>query len=189
MKIIGYSVRSLRPDDDWTTERRDIFLLNPGVALPLSADSNVWAEASPCMVSSLVGPVPLPCWGSVDDLIESTRYSKENNEWALVTILEVSNEDSMHFDGLAAPCFLAGGEYLLGFEVVDNSLNSSLSNCGYTAGEIGELRDKFGEFINSGGLLSTLRSAIDFLHYSKKRLGIENGQFVVAVLSDKPLSV
>ena len=186
--LFAYSLRQdpALQERAWEESRRRQFLLDPGVARPLSVDALVWGAVE------LPGARPDEA-GRADlrELLEAFDALSDPPAGVRVAALSVDEgADDEH-----APWVLGGGvstrpstrEELgwpfLGWDVVESGCLSGLMNFGYCwENELDrELAQRFAPRLNKHGLFDELEVARDFLRANDERVG-EEGPFYVCGL-------
>ena len=159
-----------QPDNDWTQDRRERFLLRLDVRRPLSVDPNVWGLAR--RPANEKSGTPLP-WISVADAVHKYMASADSNAPAVA--IGVVAEDAEEESVLAATTGVDGELVaepdwaFLGFDVADGS-TSGLSNCGYDASEAHILRPVWGPRLNAHGLFIEIADALSFRRLTNDRV-------------------
>lgn len=188
--VYGYSIRRLDIDPDWTKKRRSEFLLCPELEIPKSVDSNVWQEISSQMVETNFGKMPLPQWDDREKMLMACGYRPSMTGLVELTIVVfVDNNElppeyiiSNNIELIENP---AG--HFIGYDVADDGLTSSLSNCGYSAAEIVFAKSNYAEKINKHGLFDDLLVAKSFLEYSSQRMPEHSPFYVYGLFLDKEI--
>ena len=83
-----------QPDNDWTQDRREGFLLRLNVVRPLSVDPNVWGLAQRPADEKAGTPLP---WISIDDALHKFVASADCNATAIAigVVAEDAEEESI----------------------------------------------------------------------------------------------
>jgi len=159
-----------RPDNDWTQDRREHFLLRLDVVRPLSVDPNVWGRAQG--PSNDEAGTPLP-WISVDDVLRehATSAGVLATVVAIGVVAENVEEESALATTTGANTELSPqpGWVFLGFDVADGPI-SGLSDCGYDDGETRLLRPVWGPRLNEHGLFFDMAHALSFRRLTDERV-------------------
>ncbi|MBI5537997.1 MAG: hypothetical protein HY898_35065 [Deltaproteobacteria bacterium] len=160
-----------RPNEHWTKDRREKYLLRPDVVRPLSVDPNVWGRARG--PDGQTSGTPLP-WISVEAVIEGVR-SWAGVDDGVAIVIGVVAEDPQEERTLARSmgtnvelCPQPTWEFL-GFDVAD-STTSGLSNCGYGLGEVDVLRPPWASRLNHHGLFAEITDALSFRRLTDERV-------------------
>ena len=188
--VYGYSIRTLDIDSDWTQKRREEFLLIPDVEVPKSVDSNVWQEISSQMVETNFGKMPLPQWGDREKMLLSCDYRPSMTDMAELTIIVFVDDDEIPPEYIVAndiePIESCAGHFI-GYDIADEGLTSSVSNCGYSEAEIVFAKSNYAEKINKHGLFDDLLVANSFLEYSLRRVPEHSPFYVYGLFLDKEI--
>ncbi|HEY2029809.1 MAG TPA: hypothetical protein VGH20_11435 [Myxococcales bacterium] len=190
--VLGFDAREqfLSPDESWSNDRRNQFLLRPEVVKPLSVDAWVWpsifGKGLP-LAARRPDQVRPPWTGSVaelwDDLAGMDSYIepyRHLNHWR-VAIGMVSDANAATrtlapnamMDGLNRQC--------LGYDVADEYLLSGLSNCGYTPEEREALAATWAPRLNEHHLFDDVDHAFEFSRMTSARV-VEHAPFFVYAL-------
>jgi hypothetical protein len=182
-RLLGFDAREmwLSFESEWSPERRDSFLLRGDLEKPLSTDTTVWPSAFG-LDESLEKPPP---WEAFDLWIDLGRMaasldagwgSRRKAHWVISLTLchGVFRQGDMTMgyptlDPLTMPDSSQNWT-LLGYDVSDGSALSGLSNCGYAADELPELRERWGPHLNQHHLFSDVDQAIEFKRMSDNRV-------------------
>ena len=159
-----------QPDNDWTQDRREEFLLRLNVVRPLSVDPNVWGLAQRPADEKAGTPPP---WISIDDALHKFVASADCNATAIAigVVAEDAEEESILATtaGVDAELVAEPDWVFLGFDVADGS-TSGLSNCGYDASEARILRPLWGPRLNEHGLFVDMADALSFRRLTNERV-------------------
>lgn len=169
--MLGYQLR--QPMNQiaiqWPQERRNHFLLNPGIAFPLSADKAVWPTADDAAMSAAFfedfDPTPFsaPNGLSLFSIRSNTPLPKKEDG-----VLVALSTSQIRASALRAKHFINEQSHnligldLVGFDVCDDYLISGLSNFGLTEHERSSLQKKFGGSLNQFGLFKNIEDAEEF---------------------------
>jgi len=143
--LVGYDAREdwLEFPDPWSAERRQSHLLRQGIVKPLSVDSDAWPS-----VFELVQDLVRPDWtGYVQDLWEDLEALKgavssadslgaRPLSWTAVELVSVTTSKTMlavwqdRVQAVVPPRITDLNARLVGYDVADYFLLSSLTNCG-----------------------------------------------------------
>ena len=172
---VGADVREhpARNNDDWTSDRREKYLLRPDVARPLSVDPNVWSQARAPGAEGRETPL-LP-WISVEAVLQRARSWEAPGDRiviALGVVAEDSQEEADIADGMGAKAELEVRPSwdFLGFDVADGTI-SGLCNCGYDdEDDVADLRRSWGPRLNEHGLFSDRADALAFRRLVDERV-------------------
>jgi hypothetical protein len=179
-RLIGFDARVLGVAD-WDAGRRAQYLLRPETPYPMSVDPAVW----PSIFDKSLRDRPAwtgPFQSLWEDLSELRQYWTGLAAGIQCDLIAVT----VHADGNRLDEFLkahsgydpatgrpvalpnmrpdarANDWQLLGYDVADLWGESGLSNCGYDADTVTELKVKWTSRLNGGHLFSTLGDADDF---------------------------
>ena len=182
---IGFDPR--RPSsswlNEWSPDRRQTYLLQPDLAVPLSVDPMAWPprlihhelerrRPDEILLAdwSLVNPV-----GLVRELaaLDHYRTAATADDLTLAVCLLDPVADPWT-DRLTSwptqPPRPAADWVLLGHDVADDDLTSGLCNCGYTPEEATAARDAWAADLNQHGLFSDPERARAFAHFTNQRV-------------------
>ncbi len=157
---------------DWTTDRREIYLLRKEIQRPISVDRRVWPPVEPAQTPS-VGAFDY--WTDLSALRQALRMAEFNKHTVSLVALVVCTMDEAA-NALLMPCdppFIDKGWRSLGYDIADNGLISGLSNCGFLKEEgddVEEFRREFGPNLNDYGLFDRFDDADEFRIWSNKRM-------------------
>ena len=191
-ELIGFDLREplFQADPRWDSARRSAFLLRTDVPRPLSTDNMVWPSvfdtgqgiglaAAERQRLGLAG-IPTPEWigpnaGLWDNLpgmlAAAAAGGRPLTGTEACTRLAVTwlSEKGLKAGGPVGPYAeptvpgeLSADWQPLGFDVADGSLCSGLSNCGYRAEEIDELRQRWAGRLNAHHLFDEADAALEF---------------------------
>jgi hypothetical protein len=137
--------------ETWTRERRDAYLFRPGALVPLSVDARCWPHSN-----IHPGSLQVDCISTVTTIIGPGGA------------LDASPPND--FAGLLASCEFAG------YDVADEHLLSTLSNCGFQYANSSSLRtrSKWSRRLNLFHLFSDLSDARRFSEFSDGEWSIEH---------------
>ena len=191
-EFLGYDLRVDREQIRlaWTSERRQAFLLNPDIAIPLSVDVACWPSMfdyrgknnpnTPVGRSESISVTPTTFYqdmiGFWPDLAEM-RKALPSQKHGLIVATKVFSKNPL-FDsefwrgtltGFPIPEPDLGTWNLVGFDVADEGRISGLCNCKYEASEASQL-DSWKSKLNEHGLFSMLDEAISFVDVTKLRV-------------------
>lgn len=144
-RLIALETRDIGSHEDpqWTSARRQQYLLRLDCARPLSADTLVW-EAAP------QGP---GCWRIAITVIDNPESSEQHPSWDF-PLSWPEPEPRTEF---------------LGYDVGDAGLLSGLMNCGYDE-EAAELRERFARHLNHHHLFYDRERALHFARLTNERV-------------------
>ena len=187
--LIGYSIRSLQPDADWTQERRENFLIVPTVVLPKSADSNVWSEPVSDSIFTNSGSINANIWVDRQKMLDKTKYMP-TNVGLVELVVYLYQLDSlpdyikyMEAKSNRIPDHLE----FIGYDIADEGICSGLSNCGYTKSDMKFCRENFSSYLNEHGLFNDFGMANQFLSYTNKRVSEHVPFYIYALFLDKKI--
>jgi hypothetical protein len=192
--VLGFSSR-LNPlvrNSHWDDQRRNLYLIRPDIAVPLSVDLLVWPS------------LPDPSDGDSNEDSDETLSGGDFHDQALhlatnlarikqltrttnnsgtsgmaklicVTLLgeEVVAHDhwwAMAFAEAVAPDKIDPAWTFVGYDIADRYLTSGLSNCGYSLSEIERVRVEWKDEVNEFGLLKSVNPALRFREFTDKRV-------------------
>ena len=183
VKLVGFGVREdiLAVDESWSPERREIYLLRPEVARPLSTDGLVWPPVSGPPTPPVLMRSGIPdLWDNLDELKQSiSSWAGDGKGFTLIAIgmvIDLSDAEVTAFaKDMLDPTEPASPEEswrFLGYDVSDGALLSGLSNCGFVEGldDVVLLRSTLGPRLNEYGLFDLLEHAIKFRDFSNIRV-------------------
>lgn len=189
--VYGYSIRCLDVDPEWTQKRRAEFLLRPELEVPKSVDSNVWQEISSQMVETNFGKMPLPQWDDREKMLMACDYRPSMTDRVELTIAVFVEDDELPPEYIVAndiePIESPAGHFI-GYDIADEGLTSSISNCGYSEAEIVFAKSRYAKKINKHGLFDDLLVAKGFLEYSLRRMPEHSSFYVYGLFLDKEIS-
>lgn len=188
--IYGYSVRFLRPDEDWTDLRRKVFLLNESVEIPKSVDPNVWEEVVGQMAEYSAGKVRLPCWSDREKMLSCANYDRFSKEMVALTIVAFPEEgnclpQSIIINNVRSIDMPDG--FFIGYDIADDGLTSALSNCGYSEAERSVAQMKYAKYLNRHGLFEDKSMAAKFVADSEIRVPDHSPFYIFGLYLDKPI--
>jgi hypothetical protein len=181
--------RSAYLEAHWTPERRRAFLLSDSIDWPLSVDPNAWPSyfLDHSLVQTLGSAIEtyvkeraivldpnaddlrfqgLRLWASLDRMLETYARQKHDVPRGIVVAVRLEHAESVqhaHFEVVLHPEVdpsLVGRDWqLLGYDVADQHLTSSLANL-REGRDI--LRATVGPQLNQHGLFSSRQDALSF---------------------------
>jgi len=160
------------PDAAWDRSRRELYLLRPDVARPLSVDTSVWPR--PESVAGELGD-SLPWVGAEAVRRRWATSPAGRSDRSVVVALGVVAADTRARQilaqqrGIDTEVTVGPSWRFLGFDIVDGGI-SGLSNCGFDEAERGGLRARWGRRLNDHGLFTELSDAISFKAVTDKRV-------------------
>ena len=187
-RLMGFDVRVGEDvvSAHWDDRRRSAYLLDEGVNRPLSVDPLVWPSLFDVghgigfsteertrlgLAGALGESSALPAWvgpnrpfwedlGALRDHLRGTGAASPSSVLIAVTICAL--------DGTLP---MPGTQWeRLGYDVADSSLISGLSNCGYTAQEVAELRPTWSGRLNDHHLFEDVQPAFEFSQLTNRRV-------------------
>ena len=183
VKLVGFCVREdiLAVDESWSPERREIYLLRPEVARPLSTDRLVWSPVSGPPTPPVLMRSGIPdLWDNLDELKQSiSSWARDENGFTVIAIGMVIDLSDAKVTAFAQemldptePASLDESWRFLGYDVSDGALLSGLSNCGFVVDldDVVLLRSTWGPRLNGYGLFDHLEHAIKFRDFSNIRV-------------------
>lgn len=178
--VIGFDAREMSFSDsaDWPSERRKIFLLKSDVEKPLSVDTSVWNSIFD-IYEVLKRPRKMgwrnDTWARLPELQEHLRSCAEvkiGYYWtiAITQFLDDVTRTEIGVDVLPVmPNTINPDWQLLGYDVAELTLLSSLMNMGYRIDEKRIVEEKFAESLNKYHLFTDEKVAQEFTHWSNAR--------------------
>jgi len=157
---------------DWTTERREIFLLKKEIQRPISVDRRVWPPVEAAQIPRIGAP---DYWTDLSALLDALKMAKCNNDSVSLVALAVCTMNKAA-EALLMPCnpsFIDNKWRSLGFDIADNGLISGLSNCGFlkeVGEDIDEIRHDLCPRLNKYGLFDCFNDADEFRIWSNNRM-------------------
>lgn len=188
--IYGYSIRYLRPDQDWTKQRRSVFLLDESVAIPKSVDANVWEEIAWQNAESSFGKIRLPCWEDRDEMLKITAYNCTHKDEVELTIVAFVEEERPLPEIVEMnsrnPIDQPTG-FFIGYDIAGDGLISALSNCGFSKHDRIVAMEKYARYLNRHGLFEDVRIANQFAADSEIRVPEHSPFYVFGLYLDKEI--
>jgi len=199
---LGYDIREspTRLPETWEEKRRNIFLILPSVAAPLSLDPNVWTsifyydEATfQESEADVLARSPSRHYGIhrmfefSDEMFAIAEANTRLGKFHWPVAVEILAESRSVVDewlnfSMTGPCELDLKDALfLGFDVTDGGHNSALMNMGYTDDDIAVYRPLFMDKLNGNHLFVDLEDALLFRKMSPERSQLHAPYFVVAL--------
>lgn len=194
---LGYDARLISADlvKRWPSNRRLAFLLSPKITVPLSVDNEVWPS-----IFESASKFHRPAWtgavhnlwedfDSLTDFLSDVSADSEQPFLAMISITLIekycSSEQLREWrNGIerVKPCGSPSTAHILGYDVADNYLCSSLTNIGYSDGDGQQkLKDTFAKHLNCFHLFEDPEMASTFADASNKRVP-EHAPFFVFAL-------
>jgi hypothetical protein len=185
-QLVGYDAREywLTMNNSWTEEQKHRFLYRLDVTKPLSVDTRIW----PTIFESEGRSIPVEfngfqdCWADFFTLQNTVAQVFQENPmrtWKLIAITLLlgycSQEDqAIWLSRLPAtnPDRRGIDWGFLGYDIADQWMLSTLSNCGFLPGidDVPKLRAKWGPRLNEFHLFQNIHDAILFKQFSDERL-------------------
>jgi hypothetical protein len=163
-ETIGFDLRSIVSDPDWTADRRARHLLRHDVPSVRSVDPQVWERPAGLPPSPETGGL----WSSLSDLSEAAHGL--DHAGAVVVRITAFGEDEQT-PGNSGPIGAASEGYdLLGYDVADYDLLGGLTNCGYTPDEAASLAPAWAPRLNEWHLFGTAEDAMAYADITDKRV-------------------
>lgn len=192
----------------WTDDRRHTFLLNPGVAWPLSVDATVWPSLfryddlvpSKSLSRIQIEPVDiyqesLELWDSPSSMLRAVKESSGVLPSAVIPVaVEILSRrafEEFEFWRAVLPDTLgpiSDPWICLGYDVADASRLSGLTNCSYTSEARRRLEAEWGKTLNEFGLFSNPEAALDFARLTDHRVPEHSPFFAYGIYSNIPVS-
>jgi hypothetical protein len=163
-ETIGFDLRSIASDPDWTADRRTRYLLRPDVPSVRSVDTLVW-ERPPGLPPA---PVPEGLWPDLSAL--SAAAHGLDHAGAVVVRITALEQDGQTPES-PEPTGPAVDRYdLLGYDVADYDLLGGLTNCGYTPDEAASLASAWAPLLNEWHLFGNPEDAIAYAAVTARRV-------------------
>jgi len=176
-KLIGFSIRV--PEVElarlWDDRRRQVHLLRPEVRAPLSIDDAVWPvpdDVNDYLVERGLGEVdsnPLNLMPSIpEEWAQNGLPSEVGKGYRLIAAtvtesgfaaLEATYNAIMYASGTALASVVLPKWKNLGFDIIDNTGISGLTNCGLGGAVEAEQRSRLAAQLNDHGLVKQLAAA------------------------------
>jgi hypothetical protein len=181
IRVAGEAAASL-----WSKKRRDEFLLDPGVPVPLSVDPMVWPSVFRYRgrepATELLKRVSILdaqysdeiVWPQLEPMLDSFFGEFKGVGEGVAIAIELVSNGPLSVDQFPflhqkkVPAAVPEDALLLGFDIADVGLTSGLCNTNYTAKERQELQDWPGK-LNEHGLLRTAEEAEQFRAMADRR--------------------
>lgn len=190
-KVLGFAVRkdfvNSKPIQ-WDDERRSIYLLKVDIKYPLSIDSSVWPEADDCqnIGNYAFEDLSEECNFDIYKIPKDLTPEIAAPNVLVAFVMEVESYEkfcqTIGFHACDSEFSVAelvnAGWKFIGFDIAEESLISGLSNCGYRADELQEVKSLFLDNLNEYGLFDDLQVAKEFCEYSNNRVS-EHAPFFV----------
>jgi hypothetical protein len=163
-ETIGFDLRSIVPDPNWTVDRRTLFLLRRDVPSVRSVDPLVWMRP-PGLPPS---PEPDGLWPDLSDL--SAAAHALDRAGAVAVRITALGEDG-RTAGSADPIGPASERSdLLGYDVADWHLLGGLTNCGYSPAEAASLAPAWAPLLNEWHLFDNPEDATAYAAVTAQRV-------------------
>jgi hypothetical protein len=183
-RIIGYDAREMpQSSEDWSPQRREMFLLDKSVLQPLSVDPHVWKPVENWL-SLQVWTGPRQGWDQLtrlEDFLARGKYRTPYWIVAITQLIDVSDTELMeeYPQYRIAPLGLAGDWSLIGYDVADFYGTSFLTNAGFEDNEPVVLNaDKWIERLNEYHLFRSESDALEYVDVAYER-DASHGPFYV----------
>lgn len=138
-------------------EYREVYLLEPDVAVPLTADAMIWLRSPEDEAAG--GALP---WIDVDDVLARSANYQRGGVVVAYAALVNSEEAEDHLrrrTGVEHTFEPREAWRFLGYDVVDDGWVSGLCNCGYEPDELRDFRTRWRHRLNEHGLLTSVEEA------------------------------
>jgi hypothetical protein len=185
--LLGYDVRMMQPAKigSWTEDRKRAYLLKQDVEFVLSTDVHVWPSLFTrnefIVAGSESANTALFLWRELSRLVKYVEKSGGDRlagcyckaiaiGLVLSTLSSAERQQWQPMLWSTIPATVESRWTLLGYDVSDTALLSSLSNCAYSPSEARELGAQFAEQLNSYHLFNSLKSAQTFSRESNRRV-------------------
>lgn len=176
--------------EQWTTQRRNQYLLRLDVPVPLSVDRIVWPSLF-CFENAhdqtsagiQINPVDfhhqaLRLWANQAEMkrsVESANCHQNIGSFVAITLEGENSKDlderwQMAFEEPTDPTDLDDNWGLIGYDVADKFFTSGLSNCGYGYEDLQKLRVRWQSSLNGSGLFPSIDLANAFKAYADGRI-------------------
>jgi hypothetical protein len=186
---------------EWTAQRRELFLLRPDVAQPLSVDRLVWPSlfrfpgdrpdpgraAAPAAAGLSFAEVALRMWRDRRHLDSALAMPGAAAAVPIRIDLLTEGADAAHeawrILNVVPEPLLDGFDHwkVAGHDVADGSLLSGLMNCGYSQPERQTLRPVWAAKVNRAGLFDSADDAFAFRAATDSRVPEHAPFFVFAI--------
>jgi hypothetical protein len=150
---------------EWSSERRQAYLIRSDVLRPLSVDTAVWPAMRNASGAPLTTPLP---WVEVAEARRSLASSQAPGASVAAVIalgviaLSRDHEEELARDrGIDVDLVPESAWRFLGYDVDDGGV-SGLGNCAYAPEELPALRADWGPRLNEHGLFGRLDDAVRF---------------------------
>lgn len=161
---IGFDLRSIVSDPDWTADRRARYLLRRDVPSVRSVDPLVWVRPP--------GRPPLPeaeeLWPDLPGLLAAAHAL--DGAGAVVVRITALGEDGETQEGLDPAASAIERYDLLGYDVADYDLLGGLTNCGYTPEEAASLAPDWAPLLNEWHLFDNPDHAVSYAAVTARRV-------------------
>jgi len=161
---IGFDLRSIVPDPNWTVDRRTRFLLRRDVPSVRSVDPLVWVRPLELPPS----PKVMGLWSNLSGLFVAARALERASAVAVqITVLGEDGRTAENVD----PIVPAVEKYdPVGYDVADRGLLSGLTNCGYTPDDAASLAPVWAPLLNEWHLFDNPEDATAYASITAKRV-------------------
>lgn len=161
---IGFDLRSIISDPDWTADRKARHLLRRDVASVRSVDPLVWVRPPGLPPPPEAGEL----WADLPGLLAAAQAL--DGAGAVVVRITALGEDG-ETQGGRDPSAPAVERYdLLGYDVADYDLLGGLTNCGYTPGEAASLAPVWAPLLNEWHLFGNPDDAVAYAAVTARRV-------------------
>ncbi len=169
---------SFSDSDDWSSERRKLFLLKSDVEKPLSVDTSVWNS-----IFHKNNLIQRPertgwrgnTWARLSELLNylPSQPGEESEKFWIIAITQIVDDQIRGETGIdvlpVIPDLIGSDWQFLGYDVAELTLLSSLMNMGYRIDEKGNAEEKFAEKLNQYHLFTQEKVAQEFTRWSNSR--------------------
>lgn len=204
-ELLGFDIRLCANDyvdARWSRSGRDLYLLQPTTAWPLSVDQMVWPslfryskDRGPGYldIEGVIDVTPrstrdsaLELWSSLDEMkayvMQQPADPRRGLEIAVTLLADEAALSREYWRAVLDPPLSPNepptGWELLGYDVADEYMLSGLTNCGYSEHEKPSLEKTWANRLNEFGLLTTLEDATEFKKVSDHRVAEHKPFFV-----------
>jgi hypothetical protein len=161
---IGFDLRSIVSDPNWTADRRARHLLRRDVPSVRSVDPLVWVRPPGLPPPPEAGEL----WTDLPGLLASARAL--DGAGAVVVRVTALGEDGETHEGLDPSAPAVERYDLLGYDVADYDLLGGLTNCGYTPGEAASLAPVWAPLLNEWHLFGNPDDAVAYAAVTARRV-------------------
>jgi hypothetical protein len=161
---IGFDLRSIVSDPDWTAARRARHLLRRDVPSVRSVDPLVWVRPPGLPAPPEAGEL----WTDLPGLLAAARAL--DGAGAVVVRVTALGEDGETQEGIDPSASAIERYDLLGYDVADYDLLGGLTNCGYTPEEAASLAPVWAPLLNEWHLFGNPGDAVAYAAVTARRV-------------------